>query len=474
MSKQDVVIIGGGVGGLVTASVVAQMGMSVTLIEKSDKLGGDCLHYGCVPSKTFIHAAKVAQTMASADHCGLDAIRQEADLSKVNAYVKSVVDHIQVHDDPKRFESYGCRVLFGPATFVSKKAVECQGEIIEGHRIVIATGSSPNIPPIDGIDAVEYWTNETIFSKTTLPKSMIMLGAGVIGIELAQSLSRFGTKMTVVDMASRILPPIDEQAAKVVQYQLVQEGMEFVLSARTTKIEKVDERVRVVVEVDGKEQVLEADELFVATGRKPNVHGLELETAGVKYSNYGIAVNKKLRTSNRRILALGDVVECPYKFTHLAEHHAGVAIAQLVFHVPSKANLEVLPSAVFCDPEVAQVGKTQKELDDKGVTYETLKVEFSGNDRAIAQSQTQGFVKLFVRKNRIIGAVVVGPNASELISEIALAIKAKLKLGVISATIHAYPTLSQITMRTVNSKFAPKLYANSTKRLARILRTLLP
>ncbi len=472
MQIRDVVVLGGGAGGLVVASGLAQLGLKVALIEKAEKLGGDCLHYGCVPSKTLIHSAKVAHLMKHASLLGLPSCLPEILLSQVNDRVAKVIEKIQVHDSPERFEALGVEVIFGQAKFLDKKILEINHEKMRAARYVIATGSSPMVPPIPGLEDIDYLTNETLFKCRQLPEHLIVIGAGPIGVEISQAVARFGAKVTIIEVAPRLLATLDEQAAICLQQVLEHEGLQIETGVKIKQITQSNSDISVEIERDGTAKLIQGSHLFVATGRTPNLEGLNLKQAGVGFNRRGIEVNSRLKTSNRHIYAVGDIIDSPYKFTHIAESQAGVVIANIAFKFPKKMDYRYVPSVVFCDPEVAQMGATKRSLELAKVKYQTLEVAFKDIDRAITQEETAGFVKLFVRKKIILGAVIVGPHAGELLAEVALAIQHKIKIGKISATIHAYPTLSQVIRRTVNTAYAPKLFSTKTRKLVWLLQKL--
>ncbi len=327
MNKRDLVIIGGGAGGLVVASVAAQLGLKVTLIEKEKKLGGDCLHYGCVPSKTLIQSAKVAALMRRGSEFGLPECNVDVDMTKVNAHVRSVIEHIQQHDDPDRFRDYGCEVLFGSVRFVDAHNVKINNEIIQSKRFVIATGSSAFVPPIDGLAQAGFLTNTEIFSLDTLPENLVVLGGGPIGLEIAQAFHRLGSRVSVVERLPQILPQEDPEVAAALQQKLTEEGIVFHTSVSAERIEKHGEKRTVYCSDDSK---LECDQLLVAVGRKPNVDALGLEAAGVAFTAKGIDVDRRMRTSQKHIYACGDVCG-PYPFTHMAEYQAGIVISNAIF-----------------------------------------------------------------------------------------------------------------------------------------------
>jgi len=475
MAQQDLVIIGGGVGGLVTCSVAAQLGIKVTLIEKQNQLGGDCLHYGCVPSKTLIHAAKVAALMRRGQEFGLSTVDPQVDLAKINQHVADIIAHIQQHDDPERFRSYGAQVLFGAAKFINPHQVDVNGETITGKRFLISTGSHPAIPPITGLQETPYLTNETIFQLKELPKHLIVLGAGVIGIEIAQCFARFGSQVTIIEMLDRILPNVDPEISSKLQQVLNAERIQFHLATQAKSVNNTTGGKQITCQPkNGEPFSLEADQILVATGQAPNVQGLNLEAAGVNYSPRGITVDKRLRTSVKHIYAVGDVLDLPYKLTHLAEYQAGVIISNAVFRLPKKVNYKIVPAVIFSDPEIAIVGMDEAQAQAAKITPSVLRFDFQGVDRAIIERETHGLVKLLVHKNKILGATIMGPHAGELIAEIVLAMQANISIRKIADAIHAYPTLSQINRRAVNTYYGDKLFSPLAKRIVKWMNKLVP
>jgi len=470
MSKLDLVIIGGGAGGLVIASVAAQLGLKVTLIEKEEKLGGDCLHYGCVPSKTLIHAAKVASLMRRGEEFGLPATIPDVDLGKVNDHVQSVIEHIQHHDDPERFRSYGCEVIFGVAEFTDPYTISVNNEKIASKRFVIATGSRPFVPPINGLDDVDYLTNLDIFSMRTLPPRLVVLGGGPIGLEMAQSFHRLGSKVTIVERLPHLLPQEDPEIADALQEKLVTEGLNILTS---TSVEKVNSEADIKIISCSGNLKLEAEQLLVAVGRKPNVENLGLEAAGVNFTAKGITVDRRMRTSQKHIYACGDICG-PYPFTHMAEYQAGIVISNAIFRFPKKTNYRVVPWATYTDPELARVGLTEQQARDQGIEPVVLRFEFKDIDRALTEVETSGLTKLITYKGKILGASILGPHAGELIHEIVLAMQTSAKISDISAAIHAYPTLAQIHRRAVNTAYSPKLFSSKTKTIVKWINRLLP
>ncbi len=473
--KRDLIILGGGVGGLVTASVASQLGLKVTLIEARDRLGGDCLHSGCVPSKALLHCARLIHQQRRAAARGLGgATEPTADITAVNAYIRSVIETLQQHDDPERFRSYGCEVLFGQGRFVGPNRVEVNGEIRKGRRIVIATGSSPFVPPIEGLAEAGYLTNDAMFSLEALPGHLAILGGGPIGIEMAQAFRRLGSKVTVLMRGDTILSNDDPELAALLQASLVEEGIEFITDSELLRVEKEEDGGRcLILKRPSGERRMSVDELLIATGRKPNIDGLDLAAAGVEANRRGIVVDRHLRTSNRRIYACGDVCG-PYLFTHMAEYQAGIVISNALFRFPKRVDYSLVPWVTYTDPELAAVGLSEQQAKEQGLEVEILRFPFRDVDRAVVEGATVGLTKFVVRKGKIIGATILGPNAGELLHEIVLAMKSGSGIGTISAAIHAYPTLSQIHRRTVNTHYRDKLFSPLSRQLVQWLNRLLP
>ncbi len=469
--RRDLVIIGGGAAGLVVASVAAQLGLAVTLIERGERLGGDCLHTGCVPSKSLLHAARVAYTVRHAAGAGLEAALSPVDLGRVMDRVHAVIDRIQEHDDPERFRGYGCEVLLGEAArFVSPHEVEVGGRRIRGRRFVIATGSRPVVPPVPGLEAAAPLTNENVFALRELPRRLVVLGAGPVGLELGQAFARLGSRVTVIERLEGLLPQGEPALAAALRQRLEAEGMVFLTG---TTVESVTPGAdgQVVLCSDGR--TIEADRILVAAGRRPDVAGLGLDAAGVAAGPHGIRVDRRLRTTQRHIYACGDVCG-PYAFTHMAEYQAGIVIGNAVFRLPRRADYRVVPQVIYTDPEYAQVGLTEHQARARGLDPVVLEFSFSGIDRALTDDESWGGMRLITRRGHILGASLLGPRAGELIHEVALAMKAGATVGDLSATIHAYPTLAQIHRRTANTFYAGKLFSPATRRLVKWLNRLLP
>lgn len=462
MQACDLVIIGGGVGGLVTASVAGQLGLKVTLIEKADQLGGDCLHYGCVPSKTLIHTAKVAYLMRQGARFGLPAFNPPLDMISVNERVRFVIAQIQAHDDPARFRGYGVDIRLGQgAYFVDPQQIEAGGSRIQGRRLVIATGSRPLVPDIPGLKDSGFVTNETIFSLNDLPQSLVVLGAGAVGLEMAQAFQRLGSRVTLIEAQPRVLPNEDDDVSDALTGLLRADGITIYTG---TQAERIDvEQGRTIVSCSGSLTV-DCNTLLVAVGRRPNVDGLGLEQAGIDYTPKGIKVDARMRTSNRRVYACGDVTGI-MPFTHAAEYQAGIVIGNALFSFPRKARYDALPWVIFTDPELARVGKNETQARAENLKVDTARFEFQNIDRATAEGTIRGFVKLTLHKGHIIGASILGPHAGELVHELALSIAKGLKPSEISGVVHAYPTLAEINRRAANAYLSPRLFSATSKRV---------
>ena len=473
MKRRDLIVIGGGVGGLVTASVAGQLGVDVVLAEREDKLGGDCLHYGCVPSKSLIRAAEVAHLARQAEHFGIRTGDVSADLGAVMNRVRAVIAAIQDHDDPERFRSYGVDVRFGEARFTGSHTVRVNGEDLHGRRFVIATGSRPSVPAVPGLAEAGFLTNETVFQATDLPPRLGVIGGGPIGMELAQAFARLGSRVTVLEMADRILPREDPEMAGELRDLLQKEGLEIRTGTRLAEVATRDGG-KVLQCLAGSESFeVEVDEILLAAGRAPNVESLDLEAAGVVAGPGGIEVDARMRTSARHIFACGDVCG-PYPFTHVAEYQAGIIIANAVFRFPKKADYRVVPWVTYTAPELAHVGLTEQAARDQGLSVQVARFSFSDVDRALAEGSAVGSMKLLVHKRRVAGATILGPHAGELIHEMVLAMQAGVRISQVAEAIHAYPTLAQVHRRTVNSVLSAKLFAPGTRRVVRWINRLLP
>lgn len=453
--KADICVIGAGSGGLSVAAGAVQMGARVVLIEKGE-MGGDCLNFGCVPSKALIHAAAEGMSYRDAmDH------------------VQKTIQTIAPHDGQERFESLGCTVIRAHARFASPKEVEAGEFRITARRFVIATGSRPAVPPIEGLKNLPYLSNETLWSNRELPGHLVILGGGPIGMEMAQAHRRLGAEVTVVE-AECALGREDPEAAAVVKAALIHEGVRLVEGVKAVHVGGQAGAVSVTLEGG---DVLRGTHLLVATGRTANSDALGLEHAGVDCIPKGIKVDPHLRTSNRRIYAIGDVVAGNMQFTHVAGYQAGVVIRPLLFGLPAKAVTRHIPYATYTAPELAQIGLTEAAaFDAYGAALEVVRADYAGNDRAIATNRAgDGFIKLMVVKARPVGVTIVGPDAGELIAFWSLVISANLTMSKIAGVVAPYPTLTELNKRVVGAYFTPRLFdAPKVKWAVKLVQRLVP
>lgn len=466
---RDLVVIGGGAGGLVVASVAAQLGLDVVLINKDEAMGGDCLHYGCVPSKALLKSASVAHTMRQASRWGINAVEPLIDMHAVNQAISKAVETIQVHDSRERFEALGCEVLTGEARFTARDQIEVGAKRISAKHFVVATGSQTWIPPIKGLQETGFLTSDDMFSLPVLPKSLIILGGGPVGVEMAQAYTRLGTKVTIVELASHLVPRMDNDSSNVLAEVLSMEGVTLMLNNEVVEVAEYESSsqpcVKQVTLKDGVK--LQAEALLVAIGRRPVVDTLCLEKASIDYDAKGIKVNRRMQTSNKKVYACGDVTgELP--LTHVAELQAGIVIANIIFKLPKKINYDVIPAVVYTEPEIAQVGISVEQCNTlaKGEVHE---FEVAQLDRAVTDNHKTGIAKILTDKGRIIGAHIVAPHAGELIHELALAVQERMKVSKLTSLVHAYPSYSQLNKRLAGQYYKDRLFSPFTRRIVSIL-----
>jgi pyruvate/2-oxoglutarate dehydrogenase complex dihydrolipoamide dehydrogenase (E3) component len=463
----DIAVIGAGAGGLVVAAGGAALGAKVAVVEKH-KMGGDCLWYGCVPSKTLIKSARVAHQMRHADRWALPPVAPQVDLAQVMERVADVIAGIEPHDSPERFRGLGVDVILGSGRFNAPDSFEVAGRKLTAKHFVIATGSRPAVPPIPGLDSVPYLTNETLFGLRENVPHLVVIGAGPIGCEMAQAFRRLGSEVTVVDAGTGPLPREDRDLAEVVQRALVDEGVRWRFGVSVQRVEGTHGDVRLTLAAkDGSSDAVAGTHLLVAAGRRANVEDLGLDVAGVEVRD-GRIVHTNLVTTNSRILVIGDAAG-GYQFTHVAEHHAGIALRRTLFRMPwSKPSL-VIPWCTYTDPELARVGLSEGEATQKGVDHRVYRFAFDELDRARAEGETEGFAKLVTDpRGRLLGGAIVGPHAGELIAELALAVTMGLKAGDLSSTVHPYPTLAQINRRAADQRLKEGLTPTSKAWLRRL------
>lgn len=447
--RYNLVVIGAGTAGLVAAVGAAGLGAKVALIEKHF-MGGDCLNVGCVPSKAIIRAARAAAAVRNAAEFGVNIpAGTTVDFGKAMERMRRLRADISPHDSAKRFSELGVDVFLGAGKFTGPDSVEVGGQTLRFAKAIIATGARAAAPPIPGLKDVPYLTNETLFSLTELPKRFGIIGAGPIGCEMAQSFARLGSEVYLVEATHGILPREDRDAADIVQVAMVREGVKLLCCGKDLKLAKDPIVIRMQVESHGKSYDVLVDQLLVAVGRAPNVEGLGLETVGVEFDKKGVKVNDRLQTTNPRIYACGDICS-PYQFTHAADFMARIVIQNALFKGRAKASSLIIPWSTYTSPEIAHVGLYENDAKEKGIAVDTFTQEMSKVDRAILDGETEGFVRVHVRKGTdvIVGATIVAAHAGDLIGEVTLAMKGKLGLKTIASTIHPYPTQAESIRRT--------------------------
>ena len=462
----DMGIIGGGAAGLTVASGAAQLGAKTLLVEKEKELGGDCLHFGCVPSKTLIKSAHVYHLMKHATRYGLPAVDvPPVDFRQVADRIRGVIATIQKHDSEERFCGLGAKVLFGDARSVDEHTIDLDGKHHTAKNWVIATGSSPVAPPIPGLAETPHITNKEIFYLDHLPASMIVLGGGPIGIEMAQAFNRFGTRVTVVDRSDQILSKEDKPLADEVMKVMADEGVTFHLNAAIESIKKDgDQKEVTIIDQEGKTIPLKADTLLAAMGRAANVYGMGLEDIGVQFDRRGIMVDSRLRTNQKHIYAAGDV-NGGYQFTHAAGYEGGIVVSNAIFRLPRKTNYTYLPWCTYTDPELASIGMNQKAAETAGIQTNIWEEPIKDNDRSLAEGEQVGRIRLVVdEKEKPLGVQILGPRAGDLISEWVAALNGKVKLATIAGAIHPYPTIGEINKKVTGSLFAPKIFSEKVQK----------
>ena len=467
--ETDICVIGAGSGGLSVAAGAVQMGARVVLIEAGE-MGGDCLNAGCVPSKALIAAAKVAEAQRKGFR-GIAAQDPQVDFAAVKDHVAAVIAQIAPVDSQDRFEGLGCTVIRAFARFTGPNEVEAGGQRIRARRFVIATGSRPFVPPIPGVEATPYLTNETIFARRDRPGHLIVIGGGPIGVEMAQAHRRLGCEVTVIEGA-KVLGREDPELAAVVIDALRDEGIRLIEGQPVVRLSGSDGAVEVVL---GDGTQVTGTHILMAVGRKVALDGMNLDAAGVAHTPKGVTVDARLRSTNRRVFAVGDAAG-GLQFTHVAGWHAGIVIRQAVLGLPAKADPRAVPRATFTEPELAHVGLTEAEArKTHGDRLTVIRADLHHNDRAIAESKAKGFAKVMIVKGRPVGASIVGPQAGELIGLWALALSARLKMSAVAGMIAPYPTLGEVSKRAAGAYFSPQLFANPVlKRFVRLVQRIIP
>jgi pyruvate/2-oxoglutarate dehydrogenase complex dihydrolipoamide dehydrogenase (E3) component len=467
--KPDICVIGAGSGGLSVAAAAAAFGVSVVLIEKG-KMGGECLNAGCVPSKSLIAAGRRARMIAEAPAFGVTAQATGIDFGRIHDHVHGVIAAIAPNDSKERFTGLGVRVIEGAARFKDRRTVAVGDAVeIRARRFVIATGSSPALPPIPGLEATPHLTNETVFDLTICPEHLIVIGAGPIGLELAQAFHRLGAEVTVLE-ATEPLSRDDPECAAIVLDQLAREGVSVRSGVTVARVEQAQSKLHVVLDGATGEETIAGSHLLIATGRRANVDGLDLAAAGIAINRQGIVVDKGLRTTNRRVYAIGDVAGGA-QFTHAANYHAGLVIRNALFRLPVRVDDDAIPRVTFTDPELAHVGLTEAQARDRAGGVRVLRWPYHDNDRAQAEHEAGGHIKVVTEKRgRILGATIVGASAGELITAWTLAISQGLNIRTVAGIVVPYPTLAETGKRAAITYFTPSLTSPWVRRIIGLLR----
>ncbi len=474
--RYHIVVIGAGTGGLVTAAGAAGLGAKVALIERH-LMGGDCLNVGCVPSKGVISAARSwHRAQRSHDDFGGPAVSGSGNFAAAMERMRRLRAGIAHNDGAERFSSLGIDVFLGQGTFIDPTTIEIGGQTLAFRRAVIATGARAAAPKIEGLDKVQYLTNESIFTLTELPARLMVIGSGPIGCEMAQAFARLGSQVTVFERGPEIMPREDKDAAAIVRRSMERDGVVFECRTKLLSVEQQGQQTIVHYEQDGQRRSRAGEKLLVAIGRAPNVEGLGLDRAGVAFDDKGVTVDRYLRTTNSRVYAVGDICS-PYKFTHTADAQARIVIQNALFDgiplgLAMKKHELIVPWATYTSPEVAHVGMYEQDAAKAGIEFDTVTVSLEHVDRAILEGENEGFLRVLVRKgtDKIVGATLVAEHAGEMISELTLAMKAGIGLGTIAATIHPYPTQAEVIRKAGDAFNKTKLTARTKKILGFMLR----
>jgi len=460
----DLCVIGAGAGGLAVAAVAAQLGVQVVLIERG-AMGGDCLNFGCVPSKSLLAAARLANLWQRAPEFGLTYKPPQIDFATVGKSIEPVIARLAPNDSAERFEGLGVTVLRAEARFTGPRTILAGEVAVRPRRFVIATGSHPAVPAIPGLRGVPFLTNETVFANRELPEHLIVIGGGPIGVELAQAHRRLGAQVTVLDIGP-LLPRDDAELVALLAIRLGSEGIALRPQVQIVSVER-DGR-GIALHLAGGERIA-GSHLLVAAGRQANIAALDLAAAGIKAGALGITVDTRLRTANRRAFAVGDVAGGP-QFTHAALYQAGIVIRNALFRIPTRADYRGLPRVTYTEPELAQVGLTEVAARESGRTIRVLRWSFAENDRAQTERDTEGLVKVIARRDgRIVGASILGAGAGDLITPWALAIAQRLKIAALANLVVPYPTRGEAGKRAAGSFYTPTLFSPRTRRIVRLL-----
>jgi pyruvate/2-oxoglutarate dehydrogenase complex dihydrolipoamide dehydrogenase (E3) component len=463
----DICVIGGGAGGLTVAAGASQMGASVVLIERG-KMGGDCLNTGCVPSKALLAAAHAAHAVSQANRYGVVTEGTTIDFQRVKQHIHETIDRIAINDSVERFTGLGVQVLPDSARFTGRDEVEAGGVRIRARRFIVATGTAPAVPPIRGLDSAPYLTNETIFDIERLPDHLIVVGGGPIGVEISQAFRRLGARVTIIEMLT-LLGGEDPELVDLLRTRLLDDGVTLHEGARVDEVERSGDGIVLTFGKGDKTTRLEGSHLLIATGRRPNVDRLDLDAAGIEYDGDGIRVDRRLRTTNPRVHAIGDVTGGA-QFTHRANYHATVVLKNALFRLPAKVDETALPRVTYTSPELASAGLLEDMARQTHGKIRVLRWPFAENDRARAELETSGLIKVVVsNRGRILGVFLYGPKAGELIQPWLLAMRSGLKIGALASFTVPYPTLGEVSKRAAGSYYTPSLFGERTKWLVRFL-----
>jgi pyruvate/2-oxoglutarate dehydrogenase complex dihydrolipoamide dehydrogenase (E3) component len=469
--KTDLCIIGAGAGGLSVAAVATQLGLNVVIIERN-KLGGDCLNYGCVPSKALLEAGHVAQIFREANQFGIKNIEPEVDFAKVAEHIRAIQDIISENDSQQRFEKLGATVILASAKFISKDKIVAGDYEISARHFVLAAGSSPFVPPIKGLDQVPFLTNETIFSLAEKPKHLLIIGGGPIGCELGFAFAELGVSVSLVE-GKKILPRDEPELVEILRQRFIKRGITLYENAEIIEVQHTaTKEINIICKCNGKQQVLSGSHLLISTGRRPNIKDLHLKAAQIEHTDHGIKVDTRLRTTNRKVYAIGDI-NGHYQFTHTANYQAGIVIRNILFRIPAKVDYRCVPWVTYTNPELAHAGLTEAEAIKQNKKIKITCWNFADNDRAQAAHTTVGQIKAITdHKGYILGASILGPHAGELLAPWILAMQNKMKISALTSIILPYPTLSEVNKFVANRFYKDLLFSPLMKRVVKFLRWL--
>ena len=469
----DVGVLGGGAAGLTVTAGAARAGAKVLLVEKEKRLGGDCLYYGCVPSKTLIRTAQVYNLMRRAGRFGLPAPEVgRVDFREVAKRIGDVIGAIAAHDSEERFCGLGAKVEYGEPRFADEHTISLDGRRYSAKYWVIATGSSPAVPPVVGLTETEHLTNRDIFSLDRLPESMTIIGGGPIGIEVAQAFARLGTKVTVIEFQGRILANDDPDMTEGVREILEEEGVEFFLGAAVMSVKEEGGRKEVTFKRENEMKTVSSEALLVAAGRKVNLEGLGLEEIDVVFGRRGLELDGRLRTARPNIFGAGDVTGT-YQFTHAAGYEGGVVLANCIFHLPRKADYRHIPWVTYTDPELASLGMNEAAARSQGIGYSVWSEEFGQNDRGLAEGEARGKIKMLLdNKEKLLGIQILGPQAGDLMSEWVAVMTGGVKLSTLASAVHPYPTLGEINKRVAGNFMATKIFSEKMQKALKLFFSL--